>query len=394
MTTVAKSPAKAIVVDGDGHLLEPADLWTKNVSSKFREKAPRLFWDAAAGGQGLIADAGVIITPPHAGDVGCARWPPERRRLEGVGSVYDEGPPAGFDPHERIKEQDREGIDVAFLYPTLGLFLPGIQDPELAVECCRIYNDWLADWCSHYPDRFQAIGALPLQDPQAGAKEARRCVEQLGMRGLFIRPNAYRDRYIHDRAFDVIWGEAQDLGVPIGLHPGGTGEVWGAPQLYSRRWGRIPGSKVFTFLFDNYFALTALVGTGVLERFPRLKVIVLESGGGWLFHWLDQMDHWIGEVMPKDMDNLSMLPSGYFRRQVYVSVDPDERSVPFLVELIGDDKIMWASDYPHTDVTAPSVVAEVREHIARLPERAQRRILGENALSIYGVTAGMAAGKG
>ncbi len=385
MTTATKASAKPIVVDGDGHLLEPADLWVKNVSRKFRDKAPRLFHDKAAQGQGLIADAGVIIAPPHAGDVGCARWSADRRRLQGKGAIYNEGPPAGFDPHERVKEQDREGIDVAFLYPTLGLFLPGIQDPELAVECCRIYNDWLADWCGHYPDRFVAIGALPLQDPAGAAKEARRCVERLGMQGFFVRPNAYGNRYIHDPAFDQVWAVAQELDVPVGLHPGGTGEVWGAPQLYSRRWGPIPGSKVVTFLFDNYFALTAMVGTGVLDRFPKLKVIVLESGGGWLFHWLDQMDHWIGEVAPHDLDKLTMLPSGYFKRQCFISIDPDEKSVPYLVDLIGDHKIMWASDYPHTDVTAPSVVAEVREHIAKMPQRTQRRILGENALAIYGM---------
>jgi predicted TIM-barrel fold metal-dependent hydrolase len=386
MTTEA--PSKTLVVDGDGHLLEPADLWTRNVSSKFREVAPRLFVDGATGDQGWIADGPVIIRPPRAGDVGNARWSPERRRLDGVGSRYEEGPPAGFDPDERVKEQDQEGIDLAFMYPTLGLFLPGVRDPELAVECCRIYNDWLADWCGKYPDRFRPIGALPLQDPEAATREARRCVERLGMRGFFVRPCAYAERYVHDPAFDPVWAVAQEAGVPVGLHPGGTAEVWGAPQLYGGRWGRIPGYKVFTFLFDNYFALTAMVGTGVLERFPRLKLIVLESGGGWLFHWLDQLDHWLGEVQPQTVDGLSLLPSGYFARQIYISVDPDERSVPYLVDAIGDHKIMWASDYPHTDVTVSSVVAEVREHVAKLPERAQRRILGENARAIYGLAGG------
>lgn len=380
----AKSPAKTIVVDGDGHLLEPADLWVKNVSRKFKDKAPRILVDPATGDQGFIADGDVIIRPPHAGDVGCARWPLERRRLRGKGSRYEQGPPAGFDPHERIKEQDREGIDLAALYPTLGLFLPGIRDPELAVECCRIYNDWLADWCGHYPRRFLGVGALPMQDPAGAAEEARRCVERLGFRGVFVRPNAYHERHLHDPAFDVVWAELQDLGAPVGIHPGGTGEIWGAAQVYGRRFGLMPGSKVYTFLFDNYFCLTSLVGKGVLERFPRLKWIVLESGGGWVFHWLDQMDHWIGEVSPADMDGLSLLPSGYFRRQVFISVDPDEHSVPHLVDLIGDHKIIWASDYPHTDVTAESVVKEVREGVARLPERSQRRILGENALAVYG----------
>ena len=384
MTTTVKTP----VVDGDGHVLEPADLWVRNVSKKFRDKAPRLFVDEETGGEGWIADGPIIIRPPHAGAVGCARWSPERRRLQGVGSHYaTDGPPAGFDPDERIKEQDREGIDIAVMYPTLGLFLGGIQDPELAVECHQIYNDWVADWCGKHPDRFFAAGAVPLQDPAASVKEARRCVEKLGMRALFVRPNAYGERHVHDKDFDPVWAEAEGLGVPVALHPAGTGEVWGAPQLYGRRWGLFPGFKVMAFLFDNYFALTAMVGTGVLERFPRLKLLVLESGAGWVLHWLDQMDHWIGEVNPQDMDGLSLLPSGYFRRQVFVSVDPDEKSLPATIDIIGSDRIMWASDYPHTDVTAPSVVAELREHLAPMPQETQRKILGANALAIYGIQA-------
>ncbi len=385
MATATKAPAKPKVVDGDGHLLEPADLWTKNVSRKFKDIAPRVFWDKEKEGEGFIADTTAIIPAPRAGDVGCARWSPDRRRLLGAGSRYNEGPAAGFEPAARVKENDREGIDRAFMYPTLGLFLGAIDNPELAVECCRIYNDWLAAWCGNRPDRFVGVPALPMQDPKSAAKEARRTNEKLGLRGGFVRPNAYRGVWLHNPVFDVVWAELQDMGVPLGIHPSAGSVGMGAAMFYRTDWGRVPGYKVFSFLFDNYFALTSLVGTGALDRFPKMKVLVLESGGGWLPHWLDQMDHWLCEVNPADRDKLSADPSEIFKRQVYISVDPDERCVPYLVDLIGDHKIMWASDYPHTDVTAPSVVAEVREHIAKLPVRAQRRILGENALAIYGM---------
>ncbi len=385
MPPAAATARKPIVVDGDGHLLEPKDLWTRNVSRKFKEIAPRVYWDNEKKGEGYIADGSVITPAPRAGDVGCARWSPDRRRLMGVGSRYDDGPAAGFHPDARAWENDREGIDIAVMYPTLGLFLGSIENAELAVECCRIYNDWLADWCSKQPKRFVGVAALPMQDPQAAAKEARRCVEKLGMRGGFVRPNPYKGNWLHNPVFDVVWAELQDMNVPLAIHPSAGGVGMGAMTFYRTDWGRVPGYKVFAFLFDNYFAVTALVNTGMLDRFPKLKLLVLESGGGWVLHWLDQMDHWLCEVNPQERDRLSADPSKIFKRQVYISVDPDEKSVPSVIKVLGDKKLIWASDYPHTDVTAPSVVAEVRQHLKGMPRETQKRLLGQNALDIYGI---------
>ena len=389
--------AKPIVVDADGHVLEPADLWVKNLPVKFKDRALRTVSVGNGRGDALIVEEDTMVIP-IASAIGAARWPEEmRRRFQDFS--YIDGDPAGFDPGLRINENDREGIDVAFLYPSMALYLNGIRDLEHAALACRIYNDWLADYCAHAPDRFVGIATLPWQDPPAAARELRRAVTDLNFRGAFIRPNAYNDYYLHNRDFDVVWAEAQDLGVPIGIHPGGTPEVWGASQFYGEGFIQrfkpksltsspqagakpLPGSKSIFFLFDNYVALTVMIGTGVLERFPKLKVIVLESGGGWLAHWLDSIDH-EGEIIPQQRDGLSLRPSEYFMRQCYISCDPEDHSYRFLPGLIGEDKLMWASDFPHFDVTVPSVTDELNKSLAGVEPKLRAKILGENALKAY-----------
>ena len=384
-----KDGSNPLVVDADGHVLEPADLWVKNLPAKFKGLALRIYSDPKAQGEGVMIEQDTIIAPaPNAAAMGPARWPKEQL-YNFRGRSYNEGAPAGFDPKLRVAENDREGIDIAVLYPTLGLFLNGIRDLEQADLACRIYNDWLADFCRYAPERFVGIAILPWQDPPAAARELRRAVSELDFRGAFMRPNAYNQYFVHDPEFDAVWAEAQDLGVPVGIHPGGTAEVWGAPQVYARFHNYkprrlMPGFKNTTFLFDNYLALTLLVGTGVLERFPRLKILMLESGGGWLPHWLDQMDH-EGEFAPIQRKGLSLKPSEYFKRQCYISGDPDDSSYRFLPGLIGAERMVWASDFPHTDVTVPSVTQELRKNLEGVDPAVQRKILGENAVAIYGL---------
>jgi uncharacterized protein len=123
----------------------------------------------------------------------------------------------------------------------------------------------------------------------------------------------------------------------------------------------------------------------VLEKFPRLKVAFLESGGGWICHWLDRLDsHYekLGFLVPW----LKMKPSDYFKRQCWISFDPDESTLKATVDVIGADNLMWASDYPHFDCTFPGAVKELKEHMEGLSEDAKRKVLGESAARLYRLT--------
>ena len=147
----------------------------------------------------------------------------------GAGRHYEDLNPAGFDARERVKVLDAEGIDVAVMYPGLGLKLGAIQDRDLAVESCKVYNDWLAEWCAQSPDRLVGVGALPLQDPKRAADEARR-IARLGLKAGFARPNAYNDRPLHHRAYTPVWEALSETGLPIAFHPAGLADMPGASR--------------------------------------------------------------------------------------------------------------------------------------------------------------------
>jgi predicted TIM-barrel fold metal-dependent hydrolase len=367
-------------IDADGHVIEPADLWERELPASLRTRGFRIRWNAELGQEQVHCEDRILLPAGIVG-VGLAGRP-----FEDIGSGvrYDELCPGGFDPRVRLQDLDAEGIDVAVLYPSVGLFLEAVEDERLAAACCRVYNDWLADYCRADPARLIGVAGLPMQDVEAAIAEARRAVGDLGMRGVFVRPNPCNGRALHDPYFDPLWATIAELGVPVGLHPSGAGDLPGAMQGL-RLDAPIMGHPTIFFV-DGFLGFSHLVCGGVLERHPTLRVAVLECGGGWLAHWFDRFDHFAtvyGWMAP----HLRCKPSEYFRRQCWVSFDPDETTLPALAPVIGPDRIVWASDYPHLDATFPGVVRELDEGLGPLPPADRARIRGGNAARLYGLPA-------
>jgi len=373
------------VVDADGHVLEPRDLWERELPARFRDAAITVRWDEEAQLEDEWVD-GVRLFPGLATSNGWARLP-RAVRDDPTGLRWEDLTPAGLHGKDRVVELDREGIDVAVLYPSLGLGIGGISDAEHAVLACRIYNDWLASYCAEGPGRLVGVGAVPMQDPPAAAREAERCVRELGFRGVFIRPNPVGDLFPHDRAYDPLWEVLQGLGVPAGFHPAGFPDTFGAARTYGALWrGMTPLGKVLNFMIDDLTTFTMLIASGVLDRFPALKVIVLECGVGWLPWWLDKMDHWNEARLAGP--SIELRPSEYVRRQVWVSGDPDETSFPLAVQVAPVDRLIWASDFPHLDIleSEPSATAELYERLAGMPPAVAEGIVGRNACELYGLS--------
>jgi uncharacterized protein len=373
--------ARDLVVDADGHVCEPPDLWERGLPARLRDRALRLRWNADTGydeawvEDWLITDRGLV----GLGNAGTS--------FEdlGRGRRYVDGHPAGFDPRARLQVLDAEGIDTAVLYGGLALSLPAIHDPELAVWHCRVYNDWIAEFCRVDPRRLVGVAALPLQDPSAAVSEARRAVRELGLRGAFLRPNPLNPdgRLLHDRAHEKVWETLEDLGVPLAFHPAG---LWDMPGTSRAMAGYMAAGThhAVILLFDQYMTLANLVYDGVLERHPSLRVAVLECGGGWIAHWMDRLDEFL-ESYGWQLRHLQLRPSEYFLRQGFISFDPGERTMAALTRFIGTDTMIWASDFPHSDAKYPGVVAELREHAGDLPPAARAKLLGANARRLYGL---------
>jgi predicted TIM-barrel fold metal-dependent hydrolase len=296
---------------------------------------------------------------------------------------YGDDPPLGaFDARDRVKRLDLEGLRAAFLYPTVSLFWETeCEDIELAQAYTRAYNRWIVDFCSDSGGRLVPIAHLSLGDPEAAANELERAVRD-GCKGAWVaqftmtrKPHAHPDH-------DVVFAKAQDLGVPFGLHP--TLEpVWALPGRYEYQYVRehpmflnVTASDAIRHAFTSFFHF------GTFDRFPRLKLVVLEVGGGWVSYWLDRLDAvfetLVGRAIP-----LRHKPSEYFQRQCWVSADPDEHALPAMVELCGEDKFFWASDFPHPDHTG-GYIEELEQMAAKLSEAARPKVLGDNVMRVYG----------
>ncbi len=365
-------------IDADGHVIEPADLWEEELQPSQRPRGFRIKWNPESAQEEVYLEERLLLPAGIVG-VGLAGRPAEDVTK---GVRYADLRAGGFEPRARLKDMDADGIDAAVLYPSLGLFLAAIEDRVLADACCRVYNDWLADYCHAAPERLIGVATVPLQDVKAAIRELYRAVGDLGLRGVLVRPNPYRGRALHDPSFDPFWAAVAETGVPVGLHPSGAGDLPGALSGL-RLDAPIMGHPSILFI-DSVVGFSHLVCGGVLERHPKLRVIVLEAGGGWLGHWFDRFDHF-AQVYRWTAPELTLAPSEYFKRQCWVAFDPGERTLPLLLPMIGAERIVWASGYPHLDAIFPGSVAALDRQLATLPAAIQSKVRGGNAIRLHGL---------
>jgi predicted TIM-barrel fold metal-dependent hydrolase len=397
---------RSIVVDADGHVVEPPDLWTSRMDAKWGDWIPRYFAEDPKengeeswyfGGVRRVGGAGLHI-------FACSAGLDSARLLEGA-PRYTEGHAGGWDPVVRAKVLDDEGIDACVLFPSLTCFfgpldpIEAIRDVHFTLACQQAYNDWVAEFCRADPKRFFAMGAIPLQDVDLAIAETKRVVKDLGLQGVFIRPAPYIDGlpFSHP-AYDRFWAACQDLDIPIAFHPVVHVDFPGAARQFQlvrsspdisvnnqhvdTQFGGAALGQAVGNPVDMMVTMGRLIMGGVCERFPRLRFLFLESGGGWVANTLERMDEQV-KAFPAEGRWLKLLPSEYFRRQCYISFEPEERTLGPLAPLIGTDRVLWASDFPHADAPYPGGVATLNENIKDLPASATREILGENAARAY-----------
>jgi predicted TIM-barrel fold metal-dependent hydrolase len=352
------------IIDVDGHVREADDLFEKYLEAPFRARAPKI--EKVANGQLLFRLEG---DRHH-------RRPDETPfRIKEDGTPVNENRHLATDPKDRLKAMDRDGIERGLLFPSAGLYLPSVEEEAYAAALCRAYNNWLYDYCSTDPKRLMGVGVLPIQDVKLAIEEARRVVNQLRFRGIFVRPNPVKGRNIDDPYYDPLYRTIVELGVPLLVHEGS------GAFLPTAGADRFAGHWFFTHTishpFEQMLASLGLICRGSLERNPDLQVVFLESGAGWLPYWLWRMDEHY-EILPFQVPWLRMKPSDYFRRQCFTSFEADETRLGEVISSIGADRIVFASDYPHWDATFPGVTEMIlgRED---LDAETKRKIMGENA---------------
>jgi predicted TIM-barrel fold metal-dependent hydrolase len=380
-----------LVVDADGHVLEPPDVWERYIDPAYRERAIRVR-RGADGRDGLAIDGrpARLTTPEMLGGFGGMGKSIEELAAACLSGRYAENAPAAAsEPGARLRLMDGDGISHALLYPSLGLqWEAEVEDAAYALAHCRAYNRWIEEFCAGSQGRLLPVAHLSLGDVGAAAAELRRAVGA-GARGAFVLPFTLSGVPHGHPTHDPLWAAAEELDVPIAIH---TGIDPPARDLYHRFTGLTWPDAVMTGIWylqmmfpqavQQAFATFFVYGT--FDRFPRLKLVVLESGAGWLGWWMDRMDALYKGPLRVTMP-LRECPSTYVRRQCWISADPDEGALASVIEYVGAERFLWATDYPHSDHGA-DYMEELRALAGALPAGVGRRLLGDNAAGLYGLT--------
>ncbi|MCU1457396.1 MAG: amidohydrolase [Actinomycetia bacterium] len=364
------------VVDADGHLLEPTDVFEGRIDPKHLEHAP-VVRRRDDGYAGMSFDGGA---PPQGGDFGSGDAVVPGGINDPKMRSWDDGMPGGFDPHQRIADHDLEGIDAAVMFPTLGLFSSLVQGPEAQTAYCRALNDFYHEYCSAHPTRLFATALLPLADVDGAVAEVHRAAER-GVVAMVARPNPdpFSKRQINDAAYEPIFAAAAEAGLPICFHEGVNPMI---PFAGLDRCQNMFDWHCVSHPFEQMLALLGLVRAGVMERHPTLKFGFMESNCGWLPFWLDRLDsNW--KQLSRMVPDCKMLPSEYFMRQCAIGAEADEHVIPAVIDL-HPGVVLWASDYPHYDAEFPGAVKEMFER-EDLTDAQRAEAMAGNADHFFGL---------
>jgi len=282
----------------------------------------------------------------------------------------------GNDITTRLRDMDTEGIDVSVLFPTSSFGVNSLVERDYAIAYARAYNDFIAGVCKQSP-RLKAVALVPLQNPAAAVEEANRAVTKLGLSSIAVATQGMKE-HLGSPTFWPLYEELQRLNVPFCVHnrrEGPAGEIRFDSFIFMHTIGR----PVETFI-----QFAGLIYGGVPERFPNLRVAFLECGVGWVPYWMERMDEEWEKRGKVEAPLCKHKPSEYVKHgNWFFAMEPEEETVPYVMERIGEDKILFASDYPHWDGIFPYVTATIRGR-KDISEQAKAKILGENAQRFYG----------
>jgi len=374
------------IISFDDHLdlgYLPADFWTRRMPRALAERAPHV---EERDGEALWVCDGKV-------------WGGWRGKLKGDGKAPPLGPTVtaldrgGESDHSqrrpavpelRLADMDRDGVWAHVIYGPI--FSIVADDPALRDECHRVYNDSLGELCAAAPDRLFGVPMLP-PFPEPAIAELQRLAKAGGWRQANLQIAEVRPR-LHDAAWEPFWKLLEETGIILSFHVAVIGlpkddPAFGKPQ------SAFALAKLFTGQFLDPFI--DLFAWGILERYPRMRIVMAEAGLGWLPWLVQELDHRF-ELMYRAKDywdrrggiHLKSKPSELFKRQIYASFQDDPVAMS-LLQIMGEDNVLWASDYPHPDSTWPYSGAAIEAQMADLPAAMKKKLLHDNAAKLYGL---------
>ena len=366
------------IYSADSHVSEPGSLWADRIDKQYRFRAPRIEQRERNGAlQDLFIYEG---WPPHPVGVGLGAAATNHQSFREEGKGYAEALSGGWDPATRLKDQDADGVVGEVLYTTLGFRMYWIQDSGLLNACFRVYNDWLSEFCSYAPDRLVGLALVGLHDVSEGIKELVRA-KALGLRGAMIplSPAPGCPPYTSSE-YDPFWATAQDLNMALVLHENtGGAESRLSPSSY---WD--PHSSVGSMVRPHEVqrSIAHLIISGVFERFPKLRVVSAENGTDWIPWYIHRLSRMTQRTLFPT--TLSLLPVEYLRRNVYFTYIDDPDAVEN-IEIIGEDRLLFSTDYPHSASTWPNSLKVVERDFHNLPDSVRDKVIHDNTCLVFDI---------
>ena len=378
------------VMDADAHMHEPHYLWERYVEPAYQDQVPKV----------AFMDGAFMVYEPDGRIIPKTEKQPKlpRTAWADMEAKYGEQYRTWWSAETRLKDMDAYGWDVQVLLPTGNngnfAYRVALKDAKLGAAMCRAYNNWCRDYCDADPKRLKFVAVLPGADTGDMVAEARRAVEELG--AVSVRnPFLPEGRWLHEPEYDALWGLACELDFPISVHgeyrqrrfhPFAGGNRGNVDDRDMQQLALRGLDHALGFPCDNMATMGHFIFTGILDRFPKLRLGILESNVGWVPFWLGRMDehtHGRNSVMGNAVERLPMLPSEYFKRQITVTCDSDESALSYAVDHLGGENIAWNTDYPHPD--APRPEKALPDFDAQpIPDEAKGKILWDNAVTLFG----------
>ena len=374
------------IIDVDTHVTETPEVWTSRVPERFRNRVPYVDVDKRGRQCWYLEGTRIALVGITA--------------TAGVGDMmsrpktYEDMHPGAYDAAERIKYMDQMGIWAMVMYPNVAGFgnqqFLRLKDPELMLACVEAYNDWQTDWASVDPRRLLPVTSTPFWDVDAAVIEVKRCAEK-GHRGILFtgQPQSFGEPFLGDPHWDPLWEVAVDLDLPVSFHIG-SGNMedalgGGRAKVYGRM-AAFTADSVDIFLRNGNHVADLLM-SGVLARYPDIKFVSVESGVGWIPFMLEAIDYQFqGNRVAESRPDFEMLPSEYFRRNVYACYWFEETAPRRLLDKVGVDNIMFETDFPHpTSLYGDEVHARIAAGLSDCEPEVRHKILWANGERLYKV---------
>ena len=358
------------IISADSHITEAPNTYLDYIDAEWRDKAPHIV-DGGERGDIYVIDG--MKSTVSMGLVAAAGKKPEELTLKGT--RFEDLHRGGWDPEARMADQDTDGVSAEVIYPTVGMVVTNHPDFEYKKACFDAYNRWLAEYCGAHPDRLLGCGQTAMRTPEEGVADLH-AIKAAGLRGVMM-PNVPGQEDYDSEIYNPVWEAAIELGLPLSFH------------IVPARDPNLRGSRLNGFLSiirQNQDIIGTMIFGGVFERFPKLRVVCVEADAGWVPHYMYRMDHgyerhrnWMAPGV-----ELSKMPSEYFSEHIYTTFQDDY--VAFRsADQMNWRRLLWASDFPHSDSTWPWSQDVLTEQTEGLNDEQLEGILSGNVAELYGI---------